>query len=428
MSLASKNVRRQNLKKHIAAIHSANKLSLVQRKIADALLYNAYDSLLEKEEHHIHIETLAKLIGYNSKDFKKIREDLIRLISTVIEWNLIDGDKMDSQGIWNASSIIADARIDGPICSYSYSLRMRELLYRPEFYGTLNMEVMSQFKSVYGLVLYQNCIRYQNIKHTAKIPYNIFRQLMGVDETQYLRFSDFKKRVLNKGIEEVNKYSPIKIKDVVVEKVRKKVKSLQFLITKKELMVNGKTLDYEHDDLISKLKNKFGFNDLQTTQIILDYEKKYILEKIEIVESSSAFNNGKILNLTRYLGKALEENYKKPISSAERMLEIRKEEERAEKTEKRRESYRDKYRYFVNEKIYDFFEKLENKKKKKLIKTFAKFIDNTVYGSLYQKSGLDNVLVRDRFSDYIRANHKSFMQNVATLDEFISLKEGENLK
>lgn len=82
------------LKKHVAAIHSSNKLSLLQRKIANALLFNAYDELLEKEEHSIHIATLCKLIGYDSNDYKTIKRSLVNLLATVIEWNLVDADKI----------------------------------------------------------------------------------------------------------------------------------------------------------------------------------------------------------------------------------------------------------------------------------------------------------------------------------------------
>jgi hypothetical protein len=147
------------LKKHVAAIHSSNKLSLVQRKIANALLFNAYDELLAKEEHQINVRTLCNLIGYDSNDYKTIKKALINLLSTVIEWNLVDGSRLDAEGIWNASSIIADASIDGAVCTYSYSNKMKKLLYSPELYGRLNMVVQAKFQSTYGLALYENCIK-----------------------------------------------------------------------------------------------------------------------------------------------------------------------------------------------------------------------------------------------------------------------------
>src|SRR6187401_1529078 len=91
------------LKKHVATIHSSNKLSLLQRKIANALLFNAYDDLLNKEEHVIHIMTLCNLIGYDSNDHKTIKKALVNLLATVIEWNLVDGNKLNVDGVWNAS-------------------------------------------------------------------------------------------------------------------------------------------------------------------------------------------------------------------------------------------------------------------------------------------------------------------------------------
>ncbi len=72
-------------KKHVGLIHSTNKLSLLERKIANALLYHAYENLSTKNEHQIHIPSLCLLIGYNSKDYKTIKKALLSLISTVLE-------------------------------------------------------------------------------------------------------------------------------------------------------------------------------------------------------------------------------------------------------------------------------------------------------------------------------------------------------
>ena len=74
------------LKKHVAVIHSHSKISLLQRKISNALLFHAYDNLLIKDEHEIQISTLTKLIDYDSHDHKKIKQSLMDLLATVVEW------------------------------------------------------------------------------------------------------------------------------------------------------------------------------------------------------------------------------------------------------------------------------------------------------------------------------------------------------
>ena len=41
----------QNLKKHVAAVHINNRLTLTQRKASNVLLYNAYENLLTARVH-----------------------------------------------------------------------------------------------------------------------------------------------------------------------------------------------------------------------------------------------------------------------------------------------------------------------------------------------------------------------------------------
>src|SRR5438477_13083872 len=102
---------KHELKKHAAAIHCSNSLSLLQRKISNALLYHAYKELMLKEEHEISVKQLCKLIGYQGNNHSAIRDALRELISTVIEWNLID-EKTGTEN-WTASSIIESVRLEG---------------------------------------------------------------------------------------------------------------------------------------------------------------------------------------------------------------------------------------------------------------------------------------------------------------------------
>src|SRR5258708_30060869 len=91
----------RELKKHAATIHCSNSLSLLQRKITNALLYHAYPELMLKEEHEITVKQLCKLIGYQGNNHAVIKEALKELLSTVIEWNLIN----DKTGLedWTSS-------------------------------------------------------------------------------------------------------------------------------------------------------------------------------------------------------------------------------------------------------------------------------------------------------------------------------------
>src|SRR5476651_2384126 len=78
------------LKKHVATIHCSNSLSLLQRKITNALLFHAYKELLTKEEHEINVKQLCKLISYHGNNHSVIKDALKGLISTVIEWSVVN--------------------------------------------------------------------------------------------------------------------------------------------------------------------------------------------------------------------------------------------------------------------------------------------------------------------------------------------------
>lgn len=78
------------LKKHVNTIHCSNDLTLVQRKLFNALLFNAYHEMQEKLQYEISVKKLCELIGYASRDYKKLKKSIMDLITTAIEWNVIE--------------------------------------------------------------------------------------------------------------------------------------------------------------------------------------------------------------------------------------------------------------------------------------------------------------------------------------------------
>lgn len=398
-------IKSRELKKHVAIIHSNNKISLLQRKISNALLFNAYDDLLTKDEHEIHITTLTKLIGYDSNDHKRIKQALMDLLATVIEWNIVDGDKIDTDGIWNASSIIADASIEGSRCTYSYSNKMRKLLYHPNVYGRLSLEVQAKFQSGYGLALYENCNRYQDIGQTPWFELEKFRKLMGVDDNKYKIFRDFKTRVLDKSVEEVNKHSTL-IVEPKLKKINRKVVAIQFAINKS----NNKTKKTLESSSISELlRNNYGLSQKQIAEIIKNYEESYILEKIELVENSNSYKKGMIKNLGKYLLCALEDNYQQQKSAPKSLP----------KTKDKDISGYEKY---LREEILNIFADASEKVQKDLLMKFEGYIKNTAFNSLYNNEQLKNVLVQDQFIKFIMNHDNEIKGAILPINKWLSEK------
>lgn len=406
------------LKKHVGLIHSTNKLSLLERKIANALLYNAYENLQAHNEHKVHIPTLCVLIGYNSNDYRTIKNSLISLISTVIEWNLVDKNQSEGEGVWIASAMLADAKIEGPICTYSYSNRLRELCYHPEFYGRLNMKVLALFKSTYGLALYENCIRYQNISQTPWFDMFTYRKLMGVGDGKYILFRDLKKRVINPSVNEVNRYSPIKV-EIEIKKHGRNVIAIRFLISKQN---EATGLSFEQNEKIitvsDRLKRDYGYSTIQIEKVLNEYNESYLLEKMKLIESSASFRSGKIRHLSKYLEKALLEDYQSPKSSKDHLERFHLAKEKEINKNKCNGLYIEQYRYYQYEKLFCLYNKLSEKRKKLIVSCFTKDISNTLYHNIFIKNGFEDQLVRDKFSEFLKENSPDLIDQLISFEEF----------
>ena len=200
--------KRKQLKKHAATVHSSGELTLIQRKICNALLYKAFPNLQQMDVHEISIRELIDLIGFSGNNHAVLKKSFKALLGAVFEWNLM-GEQGEED--WTGSALLASARISGSRCFYSYSAHLRELLYMPRVYASIDILTQSRFRSVYGLVLYENCVRYRNIKYTKWLPIDLFRRLMGIQEDKYTVFRDLKRRVIDVAVNEVNTYSDISI-------------------------------------------------------------------------------------------------------------------------------------------------------------------------------------------------------------------------
>lgn len=320
------------IKKHAATIHCSNTLSLLQRKVSNALLYHAYKELMLKDEHEISVKQLCTLISYSGNNHAVIKEALKGLLSTVIEWNLVN----DATGKedWTASSILASVSLQGPVCIYAYSPRMKQLLHSPSMFGKINLFIQSRFKSSYGLALYENCIRYRGLPHTKWFDMELFRKLMGVPPGKYTVFRDFKRRVLDKSIEEVNTYSDLIVESELYKEGRQVVK-IRFSLkerAKKTRLGGKKELEPEVIEVLSvspettvktKMVHDYGMLPDQCEQLLIQYGDAFIAEKMAMIEASPNYSQGRVKNLAAYLLSALKNNYQTPKSSRTKTVERR---------------------------------------------------------------------------------------------------------
>lgn len=206
------------LNKHAALIHIGGHLTLLQRKLNNALLWFAYPDLLKQEVHEIGLFELAGLVGFNSNNTQVLKNALKTLNTIQLEFNVVDrSGSLEAAGDWGVSTIIAFANIANGLVRYSYSPLMRHALYQPSVYSRINLRMQLAFSSSYSLALYENCYRFKEVGSTGYITVDVIRLLLGVPPNKLKRFSLLNKDVLVPAVREVNDVS-----DITVEPYRRK--------------------------------------------------------------------------------------------------------------------------------------------------------------------------------------------------------------
>jgi len=217
----------EQVKKHVAAIHTSGVLSLLERKMVNVLLLNAYDALLTRRTHTLPIKHLCAMLGWDeSNNIERLQDVLLKLASTAVEFNMME----DGKEVWRVMSMLSYGEIKDGICTYRYDEYLAERLYDPEIYATINIGIQRRFEGCYALTLYENCLRYKAVGSTGWWELNRFKNIVGATAPMYDEFKYLKRDVITKPVEEINRISDIQLIPEY-QKQGRKVTAVRFLVT-----------------------------------------------------------------------------------------------------------------------------------------------------------------------------------------------------
>lgn len=336
--MAKENPTQAIVKKNIGAIHIAAKLSLVERKISNALLFNAYENLLLNKIHSIDIKTMSALIGFDSKDIQLLKNAIIALETTLVQWNVLD--KKGKEG-WESSTLLAWAGIKDGILSYEYSTKLSEKFYNPEVFARINLSIQRNISSNYTLILYETCLRFLGTKSTGWIELDKFRALMGITgEKTYSDFKHLNNKIIKPSIIEINRTTNILI-EVEYRRHERAVSELRFSVKENPQLT---LLEIEEDDEISaspaykRLLEK-GVSKMIARQWVLEHGEAYVLEKLEVTDHAKT--TGKLKSVAGFLTKAIEGDYKSPeVIEKKAVVEAKRKREQRQAIERQIERLR----------------------------------------------------------------------------------------
>lgn len=334
--------RKEIIKKHSAAIHIQNNITLLQRRAWNVLLYHAYDELPRHERHHVPVKVLIAQLEFDSKNEDYLREALEALVGCKVKWNVLD---KDGEWEWGVTTLLAEAKIKGGVCTYAYGPTLRERLYSPTMYAKIDLSIQNQFDSKHAQALWEICVDYlheaRGAGETPFIPLGTYRELMGIHEMQYPRFKEFNRRVIKDPVGEINRITDFHV-EVNYRRESRKVVAVKFKMHRELALphydTKQSTLFPDLDDMpvaVKVLKDaglsaheaweiwQQGFNGVDAGKRPADVGDdpdaaftQYVREKVHLLKRRK--EQGKVKNTTGFLLKAIRQNYGNPEFAEER--------------------------------------------------------------------------------------------------------------
>lgn len=116
-----------------------------------------------------------------------------------------------------------------------------------QFFSQYAIEATASFNSVYSVRLYELLVQWKTAKKTPVFELETFRSQMGLGVNEYTRMSDFKRRVLDLAVKEINEKSDIKVSYSQVKKGRT-ITGFKFKVLAKPKLAT-KTYDIKEDNI-----------------------------------------------------------------------------------------------------------------------------------------------------------------------------------
>lgn len=221
------------VKKSTSMIHINNKdMSLLQRKIYNILLWNACNQDFEQDSFSIDMTQLVAISGNKTRNFSYIFESIERLQKTLVKWDLF----AEAGITYKSVQLLGGVYVKDGILYYDFPKMLKPYVFHPDIFSLIRVAITNLFTSKYAIALYENCVRYKDVKSTGWKTVKEWRALIGVpDEKTYEKFGSVNARIFKVAVKQINKLSDITVKqEYKREEKGKSVTHIRFTIEKRE--------------------------------------------------------------------------------------------------------------------------------------------------------------------------------------------------
>jgi len=221
--------------KDSSSIQISNKITAIQRKSYNYMLKIAKNEFKKDPEKQVFTVTAEELLVFfeiGDQNYSRLKNELEILNRTQIRYNILKKNRKSK--IFGAFTLISEFEYERGIITYSFPHKIRDMILNPKMFGKINLVVIKSLRSRYSIALYELAEDYLNAQ-IPKMTIEKFRDLMGLDEGQYYKFSMFKKYVIDVAVNEINDRENINFTITYeLEKIGQKITHIKFIVHKKE--------------------------------------------------------------------------------------------------------------------------------------------------------------------------------------------------
>jgi len=277
----------------LTSIYASGELSAIQKKSLNCLIYATKEQLKENENKtsfKIDLTTLKELIGDHSTNNIQLKDNIKALQKIIVEYNVLQKNK---EVTWGSFPLLAGAEIKNGMVTFNFAFQVLNLIKNPQMYVVLDLKILKNLSSKHSITLYEICKDWIETPTMPRWGIDTFKKAMDIDPSKYQNFTDFRRFVLDKAMEEINEKTDISLtyslfskdKEIDPEKYKRlpKIEAIQFHISKKSESDVALFYSKPNKEIAKYIANKAFFERIQTQKPLEDIESyaKKIEELIE---------------------------------------------------------------------------------------------------------------------------------------------------
>lgn len=314
-------------------IEANYKLTSLEQKLVIAIISTINPEDNDFKKIKMKISELAEFLELTRTDKEvALKQATKDLLTRVLVLNDFEGDKL-LQTHWVQSALYYEG---AGYVEFELDINLKPYLLKlKQAFTSIRAKNLIKFKGVYSIRIYELCFQYLKI---GKREFEIekLKSILGLEKKEYVKLSNFKNRIIEPALKEINLKSPLNI-EVDYLKTGRKVTGIVFKFKSKNEKNNveiesnfskiegAETEEKANVNLINELSlfTKLSYD--ESKELIKKYGEEYIKINLEY-----GINNAKN-NRTSYIIQAIENDWANYMGKQSEIEKIKKRNEEIEK-------------------------------------------------------------------------------------------------